>query len=70
MQDCEGSSRALAIWIIFVNNLTLFPMLDDFDENPKLRYPHICTIHEHLIKKQPLKTSIHKNAMPSKRIEP
>jgi hypothetical protein len=45
-------------------------MLDDFDENPKLRYPHICTIHEHLIKKQPLKTSIHKNAMPSKRIEP
>jgi len=45
-------------------------MLDDFDENPKLRYPDICTIHEHLIRKQPLKTSIHKNAMPSKRIEP
>ncbi len=45
-------------------------MLDNFCENPNLRYPHIYTIHKHLVKKQPLETSIHKSAMPSKGIEP
>jgi hypothetical protein len=73
MQNCKASLRALAIWqiwIIFMSNLVPFHVLDDFGENPKLRYPHICTIHEHLIIKQPLETSIHKSVMPSMRIEP
>jgi hypothetical protein len=73
MQDCERSQKALAIWqtwILFVKKLALFPMLDNFCENPNLRYPHIYKIHKHLVKKQPLETSIHKSAMPSKGIEP
>jgi hypothetical protein len=73
MHDCKGSRKALAIWqtwTIFVKNLVFFLMLDNFGENFKLRYPHIYTIHKHLVRKQPLETSIHKSVVPCKGIEP
>jgi hypothetical protein len=70
LQRKSESFSNLANLDYICENFGVVSYVGQFGENPKLRYPHIYTIHKCLVRKQPFETSIHKSALPSKGIEP